>query len=55
MARKSKIVYYPNLTIKENAAKNGVSMAGMNYYIRTNNIDRRRYNTTTLIKKCRAY
>ena len=55
MARKSKIVYYPNLTIKENAAKNGVSMAGMNYYIRTNNIDRRHNNTTTLIKKCRAY
>ena len=55
MSHPSKIHYYPNLTIAENAKRNGVSVAGMNYYIRTNNIDRRYINTTRIIRKCREY
>lgn len=55
MARDSKIIYYENLTIAENAEKNHVSISGMNYYIRTHNIDRRYENSARLISECRKY
>ncbi len=37
----SKITYNPSLSVKDNAMKNGVSVAAIRYYIRTNGIDRR--------------
>lgn len=55
MARDSKITYYENLTIAENAEKNHVSISGMNYYIKTHNIDRRYENSARLISECRKY
>ncbi|MCI5619269.1 MAG: NADAR domain-containing protein [Rikenellaceae bacterium] len=55
MARDSKIIYYENLTIAENAEKNHVSISGMNYYIKTHNIDRRYENSARLISECRKY
>ena len=38
--KKSKIIYNPLLSIKENAEKCGVSASAIRYYIRTNGIDR---------------
>lgn len=42
--RKSKIVYNPLLSVKENAENNRVSEAAIRWYIRTNGIDRKRDN-----------
>lgn len=38
--RRSKIIYDPKLSVAENAEKNGVSIAGIRYYIQVNHIDR---------------
>ena len=38
---KYSIKYNPNLTIKENAQKNGCSEDAIRYYIKTHSIDRR--------------
>lgn len=53
--RHSKIIYYPSLSIKGNAKKNGVSIAAIRYYIRANNIDRRAEEKYRIITKCRRY
>lgn len=38
--RRSKIIYDPKLSVAENAERNGVSIAGIRYYIQVNHIDR---------------
>lgn len=53
--RESKITYYPTLSVKENARKNGVSEAAIRYYIKTNNLDRRYERKLNIIAKCRKY
>lgn len=53
--RESKITYYPTLSVKENAKKNGVSEAAVRYYIKTNNIDRRYERKLNIIAECRKY
>lgn len=55
MARNSKIIYNPELSIKENAERNGVSISGVNYYIRTHKIDRRYDRSAKIIADCRKY
>lgn len=42
--RKSKIIYNPLLSVKENAENNNVSISAVRWYIRTNGIDRKRDN-----------
>lgn len=42
--RKSKIIYNPQLSVKENAENNYVSESAVRWYIRTNGIDRKRDN-----------
>lgn len=44
MRRKSKIIYNPLLSVKENAENNHVSISAIRWYIRTNGIDRKRDN-----------
>ena len=41
MARKSKIVYNPSLSVDDNAKVNGCTVDAIRYYIRTRGIDRR--------------
>ena len=53
--RKSKIRYNPSLTVKENAKKNGVSVAAIRNYIKVNRIDRRADRLMNLVENCRAY
>ena len=53
--RESKITYYPTLSVKENAKKNGVSEAAIRYYIKTNNLDRRYERKLNIIAECRKY
>lgn len=53
--RESKITYYPTLSVKENARKNGVSEAAIRYYIKTNNLDRRFERKLNIIAECRKY
>lgn len=48
---KSKIVYNPYLSVKENAENNGVSVAAVRWYIKVNGIDRKLDNS--IIKKRR--
>lgn len=48
-----KIVYKPSLSIKENAALNGVSEDSIRYYIKQNNIDRRKETKVQVINECR--
>lgn len=38
MSRKSKITYHPELSVAENASINGVSIDGIYYYLKANNI-----------------
>ena len=54
MARKSNIVFDPNLSIKDNAAKNNVSVAGIYYYLRTNNLDRNQDRATEIVKEIKS-
>lgn len=44
MRRKSKIIYNPLLSVKENAENNHVSISAIRWYISTNGIDRKRDN-----------
>ena len=53
--RESKITYYPTLSVKENAKKNGVSEAAVRYFIKTNNLDRRYERKLNIIAECRKY
>ena len=47
------IVYKPSLSIKENAALNKVSEDSIRYYIKQNNIDRRKETKVRVINECR--
>ena len=51
----SRIQYNPSISVKENAKKNGVSVAGIRNYIKVNNIDRRYDRKINLIEDCRKY
>ncbi len=46
------ISYNPSLTVKQNAAKNGVTPAAIRYHIRANDIDRRYEAKTNIIANC---
>lgn len=51
----SKIQYYPKLSIRENAVKNGVSEDAIRYFIRTRKIDRRYERKVNIVNEIRAY
>lgn len=53
--RQSKIQYNPSLSVKENAQKNGVSEAGIRYYIKTRDIDRRYEARLNVLDKINQY
>lgn len=53
MPRKNTIKYNPSLSITENARRNGVSEAGIRYYIKANNIDRRYELKIQIVEKLR--
>ena len=53
--RHSKIVYYPSLSVEDNAKKNGVSVAAVRYYIKANHIDRRAEEKAQIIADCRKF
>lgn len=53
--KRSKIVYYPSLSVEDNAKKNGVSVAAVRYYIKANHIDRRAEEKARIITNCRKY
>ncbi len=50
---KKKINYNPALTIAENARKNGVTEDAIRYYIKANNIDRRKEAAVRIVNACR--
>ena len=52
-AMKKKINYNPALTIAENARKNGVTEDAIRYYIKANNINRRKEAAVRIINACR--
>lgn len=53
--RKSKIIYNPLLSVKENAENNNVSISAVRWYIRTNGIDRKRDNAIAISKSIVSY
>lgn len=53
MARQSKIHYNPNLSIEENAKRNGVTADGIRYHIQANAIDRRLENKIIIVENIR--
>lgn len=53
--RRSKIIYDPKLSVAENAEKNGVSIAGMRYYIKVNGIDRRQEAKMNIVNDLKKY
>lgn len=55
MPRECKIQYYPKLSIKANAKKNGVTEDAIRYYIRTRGIDRRFEEKKKVLKGMKAY
>lgn len=56
MPRITKIkAYNPNLTVEENAKKNGVEVSTMRHYIQVNGIDRKRDRRLGKIKTCKKY
>lgn len=55
MSRESKIQYNPSLSVKQNAKKNGVSEAGIRYYIQANGIDRRYEQKSKVVNACKRY
>ena len=56
MPRITKIkAYNPNLTVEENAKKNGVEVSTMRHFIQVNGIDRKRDRRLSKIKLCKKY
>lgn len=55
MSRTSKITYNPKLSVKVNAKINGVSEAGIRYYIKVNKVDRRFERKENVIADCKRY
>ena len=55
MPVKSKVVYDPSLSVKENAEKCGVKESTMRYYIRTRGIDRRYHGKVNVVEELKAY
>lgn len=56
MGRPKKLLSYnPNLTARENAKKNGVSVYTVYSYTQKNGIDRRAAKKNVIIKKCQKY
>lgn len=53
--KRSKIVYNPLLSVKENAENNHVSESAVRWYIRTNGIDRKRDNAIAISKSIANY
>lgn len=51
MSRKSNIVYDPKLSVKDNAAKNNVSVAGIYYYLRSQNLDKNQDKASGIVKE----
>lgn len=55
MSRESHINYNPVLSVRENAKKNGVTVAAIRYFIKTNDIDRRYDRKQGVIEDCRKF
>ena len=55
MSRVSRITYNPKLSVSENAKINGVSEAGIRYYIKVNKVDRRYERKENVIADCKRY
>ena len=55
MTRSSKIQYAPSLSVKENAARNGISVDSMRYYIKKHKIDRRYEAKANIIESMQSY
>jgi hypothetical protein len=53
MPKHSPIKYNPNLSIKDNAAKNGCTVGAIRYWLEVNKIDRRAEQTAKIIIKLR--
>ena len=53
--RISKIEYDPTKTVEQNAKKNGVSIEGIRYYIKSMGIDRRYERKTNIVEKIKDY
>ena len=53
--RRSKIIYDPKLSVAENAERNGVSIAGIRYYIQVNHIDRQSDAKFNIINALKQY
>lgn len=53
--RQSKIVYHPDLSVKENAELNNCSQDNIRYYIKTHGIDRRNANREKIIQAIKDY
>lgn len=51
----SKIKYNPSLSVRQNAKKNGVSEAGIRYYLQANGIDRRYEQKSKVVNACKRY
>ena len=53
--RQSKIVYHPDLSVRENAELNNCSQDNIRYYIKTHGIDRRNANREKIIQAIKDY
>ena len=53
--RQSKIVYHPDLSVRENAELNNCSQENIRYFIKTHGIDRRNANKEKIIQAIKAY
>lgn len=53
--RQSKIVYHPDLSVRENAELNNCSQDNIRYYIKTHGIDRRNANKEKIIQAIKDY
>lgn len=53
--KESKVLYSPNLSIKEIAKRSGVTESTVRFYIKSHHIDRRYDRKVALIEDCRKY
>lgn len=53
--RTSKIIYDPTKTPAQNAKKNGVTIEGIRYYIKTRGIDRMHQRSANIVDEIKAY
>lgn len=51
MSRKSRITFHPDLTVEENAKINGVSVHGIYFYLKANQIDIKKKTTDGIVRE----